>query len=84
MVSKRGTRNAPPERPLGKCLMLVRRADWDQIEANVVESIRGLKAISVGMPRNLASAAIARDLILPIIDLLAHFCANVKIEDEPK
>lgn len=60
-------------------------ADWARLERDVVERIRILAAASsrLGGPSELR-AKVLRDLVLPNVRLLAEFCTNVRIEDEPE
>lgn len=63
-------------------MKIARNANWDQMEQDVVERIRYLKLIcqklDAGKPLN---DAIANDLIMPNIRLLAEFCESVKCEE---
>jgi len=60
---------------------ILRKADWDQMEKDVVERIRMLKALAMKLEPSEIHDKIADDLIAPNCALLAQFCENVKIED---
>jgi len=64
----------------------IRSADWDALERDVVTSIKYLRACAKGLDRGECDQRVldmmARDLVLPNLRLLAHFCENVRIDDE--
>ena len=59
----------------------LKKADWDQMEKDVVERIRMLKTLAMTLEPSDVNNKIADDLIAPNCALLAQFCTNVKIED---
>lgn len=58
----------------------LRGADWDQVERDVVDKIRFLKAASMNLESNSLNDRIAKDLILPSLKLLGQFCINITID----
>jgi hypothetical protein len=58
----------------------LKNADWDKLEKDVVDRIRMLRALVVKTDSDPVNDAIASDLILPNITLLAEFCENIDIE----
>jgi len=62
----------------------LRKANWDQLEKDVVERIRMLKALAMKLEPSEINNKIADDLIAPNCALLAQFCSNVDIEDLKK
>lgn len=60
---------------------ILRAADWDRMERDVVERIRMLKAMVMKLEPSELNDKIADELIAPNCALLAEFCSNVKIED---
>lgn len=58
------------------------KADWEKLEQEVVERIRGLAVIARNLEPGPWSDKIADELILPNMGLLAHFCENVKIDED--
>lgn len=61
----------------------LRGADWDQLERDVVERIRLLGAVAKKGGDGEEWDKIANDLIIPNIGLLAQFCSNVEIAEDP-
>jgi cell division FtsZ-interacting protein ZapD len=59
--------------------------DWEGLEQEVVERLRMLKAaVSDKLEASPAiRQKIFEDLVLPNVALLAEFCANVTIEEDP-
>ena len=57
----------------------LRKADWDRLQRDVATRINLLRATVNRIDSDDAGNAIARDLILPNITLLAEFCENVDI-----
>lgn len=60
----------------------LKRANWDTLQVDVASRIRLLRATVMRMEDGAASDAIARDLIVPNLALLAEFCENVHIDRE--
>ena len=60
----------------------LRNARWDQLEQEVVFRIRLLKGIAEKLEPTPFNDAIAQDLILPAMALLAEFCQSVAISEE--
>ena len=58
----------------------LRKADWDRLQRDVATRINLLRATVNRLDSDDAGNAIARDLILPNITLLAEFCENVDIK----
>ncbi len=58
----------------------LRKADWDQLQRDVATRISLLRATVNRIDADAAGDAIARDLILPNVRLLAEFCENVDID----
>lgn len=58
----------------------LRRADWDELERDVVTRIRALKAVAAGLEPDAASDRIANELMLPALELLAEFCTSVDVK----
>lgn len=58
----------------------LKNADWDKLENDVVARIRMLRALVDKTDADAVNDAIASDLILPNITLLAEFCENIDIE----
>lgn len=58
----------------------LKNADWDKLENDVVVRIRMLRALVGKTDADAVNDAIASDLILPNITLLAEFCENIDIE----
>lgn len=58
----------------------LRKADWDQLQRDVATRISLLRATVNRIDADAAGEAIARDLILPNVRLLAEFCENVDID----
>jgi len=61
---------------------ILRKADWGQLERDVVERIRILRATAEKGGEGEVWDQIANDLIVPNIALLAQFCSNVEIKEE--
>ena len=60
----------------------LKRANWDTLQVDVASRIRLLRSTVMRLEDNAASDAIARDLILPNLALLAEFCENVSMDRE--
>lgn len=64
-------------------LELVRRMDFDRLDALVSERIGALKLYAEGLGKADTDAAthdaICRDLVIPAVELLAQFLESVKI-----
>ena len=60
----------------------LKRANWDTLQVDVASRIRLLRSTVMRLEDNASSDAIARDLILPNLALLAEFCANVCMDRE--
>lgn len=58
------------------------KADWEKLEQEVVERIRALAIIAKNLEPGPWSDKIADGVILPNLGLLAHFCENVKIDED--
>jgi hypothetical protein len=58
------------------------KADWKRLESNVVERIRLLEAATKGLKLGVLKDEIEAQLIFPNLEILAAFCANVKIHEE--
>lgn len=63
-------------------LKTLRDANWDQLEGDVVQKIRILKAAATHLEDGFIGDKIANDLILPNLQLLAEFCGGVTEADE--
>ena len=61
-------------------LETLKKANWDQLEKDVVERIRMLKALAQKLEPSEVNDQIVSDLIVPNCALLAQFCSNVEIE----
>ena len=58
-------------------------ANWEQLEADVVERIRALAIMDKSFDGPPAlKAKIWKNTVVPNVELLARFCANVELEDE--
>lgn len=60
----------------------LRNARWDQLEQEVVFRIRLLKGIAENLEPSPFNDAIAQDLIMPAMGLLAEFCQSVAISED--
>ena len=60
----------------------LRNARWEHLEQEVVFRIRLLKGIAEKLEPTPYNDAIAQDLILPAMGLLAEFCQSVAISEE--
>lgn len=60
----------------------LRLANWDVLEASVVDRIRILKDLVFNLEFTPASDKIANELILPNMGLLSEFITNIEIEEE--
>ena len=60
----------------------LRNARWDVLEEEVVFRIRLLKGIAENLEPSPMNDAIAQNLILPAMGLLAEFCQSVAISEE--
>jgi hypothetical protein len=60
----------------------LKRANWDTLQVDVASRIRLLRSTVMRLEDSATSDAIARDLILPNLALLAEFCENVSIDKE--
>jgi hypothetical protein len=70
-----------PKEPTTSIAQL-KRANWDTLQVDVASRIRLLRSTVMRLEDNAASDAIARDLILPNLALLAEFCENVSMDRE--
>ncbi len=62
----------------------LRKADWHQMEIDVVRRIRLLHKMADHLEPGPINDKIADELILPNLRLLAAFCEAVEIEDKPR
>lgn len=60
----------------------LKNADWSQLEEDVVTRIRFLRSFVEKTDADAVNDAIASDLILPNLALLAEFCENIDIKEE--
>jgi hypothetical protein len=58
----------------------LKNADWDQLEKDVVIRIKALRVLVAKTDSDAVNDAIANDLILPNISLLAEFCESIDID----
>ncbi len=67
--------------PLNTSALRLQQADWDRLEADVVTGIRALRAIVARLePDKPLTESMAKNLIMPNLELLAEFCNNVSVE----
>jgi hypothetical protein len=59
----------------------LRKANWEQLESDVVDRVRLIRAMAMGIDKNKVTDQIANDLVLPAVRLLAEFCAVVKTDE---
>ncbi len=62
--------------------VMTQQPDWERLEADVLLSLRCLRAAWEHTEGQPIHAAMVRDLYVPCVRLLAEFCASVKVEDE--
>ncbi|MCC7407380.1 MAG: hypothetical protein IT442_04870 [Phycisphaeraceae bacterium] len=58
----------------------LKNADWDRLEKNVTRKIGLLRATVAALPEDETGNKIARDIYLPLVRLLANFCASIDEE----
>lgn len=58
----------------------VKNADWDRLEKDVASKIKLLRATVAALPEDEVGNKIAHDIYLPLVKLLANFCASIDEE----
>ena len=61
---------------------ILKNANWDKLEEEVVTRIRLLKVACQHLESNELNDRIAEDLFLPALATLGKFCVNIQIEGE--
>jgi hypothetical protein len=67
--------------PLRTSVAALQDADWDQVERDLIITLRSLRLIALSLPRTAAGDKIANDLILPAMELAGAFCVTVEVHE---